>query len=530
MVGFKLATAIGAGAAPKRDWAAGSVLAADFAAQDFRLGTKRFNSKTAWLAAAGGTALGETLVLGPKVMGAELLADGGFSAGLDGWAASPSFAANGAIEMQGEALKLVHSGAGTAFRASRPVATDVGRAYRFAGTVVSQTGLSAIALAAQGNSDLFSGNVSVQLGTAINVLPQRREVPFAATGAVTTIGFILGGPAGTPGHGLVDDLSVMPVHPHAGFDPAGFSATVWAQAPATAVGNKVLAQWDSGLSERDRVRLVWDADAHLRLIVTFGNAQQANLDLGTVAPSSSFKVGLSAQYNGFAVNLDGGAPVVANMGAMPGLAVFRLGRSQTGEAWDGTITRFLVRGQASGAVGLVDPLRGLAVYGDSTARGDGATVPWASLVAAGHSPPMALHNAGAGGETLAQMAARLIADTSHRGWTAILMDRINGDETAQGWLATMAQAIGTLRTARILIYPQIPRADGSEASGAVRDKIDAINAGIRERWPNNTLPDWTDLIAALSDPDTRTDGLHRNNAGQALEAAAISAFLAGKGW
>lgn len=74
-------------------------------------------------------------------------------------------------------------------------------------------------------------------------------------------------------------------------------------------------------------------------------------------------------------------------------------------------------------------------------------------------------------------------------------------------------------------------ADGAEAADVLAVHAE-INAGIRARWPGNTFDAAAEaaLLSALAPGSTRADGLHRNTAGQAIEAAAVRAWLDAKGW
>ncbi len=213
---------------------------------------------------------------------------------------------------------------------------------------------------------------------------------------------------------------------------------------------------------------------------------------------------------------------------MPGIGVVRLGRSFTGEAWTGDVKMF---GLWFGSRALaIDPVQAFAIHGDSTGRGDGATTTWFAALAAGYSPVRAVYNDAASGQSVFTLRDRMLADTRRRDWPAILYDRRNTGETAAAYLEALETAVSTL-TGRFLILPQVAMADGAEASDVLAVHAD-INAGIRARWPGNTLDAAAEaaLLDALAPGSTRSDGLHRNNAGQAIEAAAVRAWLDAKGW
>ncbi|RKQ70113.1 phage head spike fiber domain-containing protein [Oceanibaculum indicum] len=116
----------------------------------------------------------------------------------------------------------------------------------------------------------------------------------------------------------------------------GNSLTIAATAPA-GLGTQVLAQWDDG-DESDRVRVVRDASGDLRVIVTAGSAEQANLSLGAVANSAFFSLSLRWMVNGFAASLNGAAEVTDSSGSLPaGITTLRLGADSAGSQWGGHI-------------------------------------------------------------------------------------------------------------------------------------------------------------------------------------------------
>jgi hypothetical protein len=174
----------------------------------------------------------------------------------------------------------------------------------------------------------------------------------------------------------------------------------------------------------------------------------------------------------------------------------------------------------------------LAVYGDSTALGDGSdTTPnkWATLLSGDAS--LTLYNAGVSGQSMADMAAGVIADTDHRRWLTVFMDHANTGETVAAYIASLDSAASAIQTNRFLIWPQIGVTDGSDDATMLTLRSD-INAAIIANWPNNTfdVTEQAAIIAALNDSTTRSDGVHRNDKGQTIEAFYGSAWLQRKGW
>lgn len=190
-----------------------------------------------------------------------------------------------------------------------------------------------------------------------------------------------------------------------------------------------------------------------------------------------------------------------------------------------------------GSVGLLGRaaapiLSNIVFYGDSTAKGDGADTAggkFATMLSGDAS--QTLYNAGVSGQSMADMAAGVIADTSHRRWLTIFVDHANTGETLASYIASLRSAINAIGTYGFLIWPQMGVTDGSDDATMLQLRSD-INAAIIANWPNNTF-DATEqaaLIAALSDSTTRADGIHRNDKGQAIECLFASSLLQRKGW
>jgi len=178
--------------------------------------------------------------------------------------------------------------------------------------------------------------------------------------------------------------------------------------------------------------------------------------------------------------------------------------------------------------------KALAVYGDSTAAGAGnSSIPtqWYSLLYTGYTPDRIAYRNATGGQGIADMATGVIADEIHRDWLTIFYDRKNTGETADLWLEQIAIAVTHLQTNRFLIMPQVAYADGAEDANN-QLILDEINTRIRATYPNNTFnaAEETAFLSDLSSSTTRSDGLHRNDVGQAIEANTIRAWLDNKGW
>ncbi len=123
------------------------------------------------------------------------------------------------------------------------------------------------------------------------------------------------------------------------------------------------------------------------------------------------------------------------------------------------------------------------------------------------------------------MRVKMEADREHRKITTIIYDRRNDDEDAQAYVADLSAAIATLQTDHFLIMPQVPQSAGKPETPDQIAAMAAIDEAVLSKWPNNTFSpgDRAQFLGELSADDTRFDGLHRNEKGQAIEARWIAA-------
>jgi hypothetical protein len=179
------------------------------------------------------------------------------------------------------------------------------------------------------------------------------------------------------------------------------------------------------------------------------------------------------------------------------------------------------------------PLRSaLSIFGDSTAAFTGVSEygrGWGWMLAKDPDNPWAFNNAAVGGEDTAAMLARVAADTAHRTWPTVFMDLPNTGETAATWIANMKAAAGYLPHNRWMVMPPC-----QDAPGTTRANVTEVQAALLSDpfFVGHTL-DATDqaaYIAALSTSDTRSDGIHFNDLGQAIQCLFVSAFFSQQGW
>lgn len=177
----------------------------------------------------------------------------------------------------------------------------------------------------------------------------------------------------------------------------------------------------------------------------------------------------------------------------------------------------------------------ISVFGDSTAIGDRIPYPEKPLNLVPQLDPTRwwnqlgrrVANHGVGGWRLDQTLGLLESGVVLTG-RIVLFDRINTEEAPGAYLATMSQIVARLSGRAMLILPQIADVPAGPETGPMA----AVNAALRARWPQSCLSpaEAAGLHAALADPATRADAIHRNPAGQAIEARFIRAWMDRHGW
>lgn len=494
-----------------------------------------YSSEAAFLVAANGSKVGNVRTITPQVKpgAVELLANGTFDANITGWAYGSTYTASGTLSWDstnGGRLKNTTVGAGQSRISQGPLSFSVGKAVVATGTMTSTTVSGSGTVTVGNNSDLNGGNSS--LNTAGPPNTPRSVYHVSETGTIYV------GCNTNPAAATVDtwdNFSAKEVVPFVGHDYTKISGRIRGTTPSAASGNKVIFEADdTGAALRNYVRLVWDSTKHLRLITRQNNVEQSNLDLGIVEVSTAFDVRFSCTVNSVMASLNGGAAQSDTSATHPGIAGLIIGNSRGSEAWDGGVTSVELWANTQSGF-YIDPQLAFAIYGDSTAHGDGAnTIPggqWFYTLANSYSPPRTYYQAGVSGQGIQAMADGVIADAAHVLWSTVFYDRKNTGETADLWMTQIDRAVQHLQTSRYLIMPQVPYADGAEdpTNQAI---LDDINARIIATYPNNTFDATTqaNFLTALAPGSTRSDGLHRNDSGQAIEKTYMRNFFDAKGW
>jgi hypothetical protein len=133
------------------------------------------------------------------------------------------------------------------------------------------------------------------------------------------------------------DVATQPLVGHQLHLPNFAIGLSWVVSGITASGTwatQVAAEL-AGASANNSITLERTSNGHLRFLIVSRGITQATLDLGAVADSTAFRVGLNAGHGSFAATINGG-PLVVGTGSMPAnLTTARYGSDTLGDYWDG---------------------------------------------------------------------------------------------------------------------------------------------------------------------------------------------------
>jgi hypothetical protein len=514
-------------------WDADALIDADIANSRYRYNGASY-SQSGFLTAIGGSEAAGAWTIGPTVVGSELIA-GDFSGGIGSFAESPSYAASGGLSVVDGELRADMTGTTTQYRWSCPFTTVAGRAYVLSATAKARSTSPALltaTLKGAGNSaDLFS---SADKAFTLGSLPQTLTLVAGAQVTTSYIGMaITGGSSQTPWL-TSDDYSVREVYPYSGWSPGAMSFELSGVMPAAAAGNKVLAQWGED-AERERVRLVWDASSHLRLITTAGGTERSNLDMGVVSESAAFSVEGSIAADRVAVRLAGAASLSDTSALFPGIGKFWIGRSFTGETFDGTISRLTVWARERAPMDLT------WIEGDSYGAG-GGSANTGLVTALPAANGRALFSTAVGSTTLAQQVARVQALP---GLTRAIFVHWDGDANSYTDVATTmanyAALVAAVGHTRYIIVTPCRRANANSAQNIA---VAEIQTQLKALYGDHIV-DAQAILAALATspgddadvasgyiPDSllQVDDTHLTATGMNACAAEIAALITSNGW
>lgn len=504
-------------------WPEGVVLVYDDENSRYFFGGDEFDDRESWMAAIGATASGDAVTVAPKLIGAPVY-ESDFSVDADGWIEATGFESNGSVAVSNSEIVLTNSAAD--YRCSLQLAVTANRSWAVSARQKSRT----------------SGNSQVSAGTVANLSSGNTAMSVFGAGQNTRVVYGISNNAGALWSGLFvggavgsaafDQISVQEAVPYEGFLPNERTFDVEFTTPASFAGTQVVLQW--GISDDDaRVRLSVSAAGALSLSV-IGNTTdaQAALALGTLSPSTRYRVRATLAPNAVYANLDGGALVSDLATVVPSASHFYIGRGAgAGTEFLGEIHNINVWPEAlDDPSELIDPAGALRVYGDSTAVGTGATDTWHEVLAAAYDPDLIVSVNAAGGEDTEDMLARVEASAEFYGaWPTVIMDRPNTGETASDWVSRVKQAIGHM-TGQVLVVPPVlnsPGAGGDASEAAVLGVQAALlsDSFFSARRLSSTMQ--AAYLSDLAGDETRSDNVHFSDFGQEIQANYIRAWREG---
>ena len=174
---------------------------------------------------------------------------------------------------------------------------------------------------------------------------------------------------------------------------------------------------------------------------------------------------------------------------------------------------------------------GLVVHGDSTGKGDGAQRRWTARLLEVLGEERSVDNHSRSRNGIDRIVNGMLEAPVPEGSVVIIYDRRNAGETSEAYIERLQQGVAALGTDRFLILPQVPVSGGGEDRLTLAVLMD-INERLHAAFPDNIFDAATEarFLAALSGDETRSDRIHRNDAGQQIEAEFIGAWLSERGW
>ncbi|WP_232629372.1 SGNH/GDSL hydrolase family protein [Methylobacterium sp. Leaf118] len=198
--------------------------------------------------------------------------------------------------------------------------------------------------------------------------------------------------------------------------------------------------------------------------------------------------------------------------------------------------------------------RPIVAWGDSLTFGTGARTEAGRYPAAlgrAFAPPRPVRNAGVGGESSTQIAARMLADAASRDAVAVIWAGRNNYDDAARVQADIRAMVASLRSGCALVLSILNADVPEEYRGAPGHRaILALNAallaehgrrfldirghlvarGLAAAGLTPSLLDRADIARDVPPRALRADHIHLNQAGQAAVAAAVHGALLARSW
>jgi len=189
----------------------------------------------------------------------------------------------------------------------------------------------------------------------------------------------------------------------------------------------------------------------------------------------------------------------------------------------------------------------VAGWGDSLTQNVGQT-PWLTQMMPLRSPQRNTFNQGISGQTSAQIAARMLADTSHYQQDIAVIWAGRNDPgasiTQAQTLANIASMVAHQANGKFVVL-SVPNGNTEPSGNTQYNNIIALNTALQEAYPFNYIDIRAALVAAYNPSlpqdaidhgndvppsSLRADFLHPNTAGCAVIAPIIDTFIQNKGW
>jgi hypothetical protein len=484
-----------------------------------------YATEAALLAAIGGSKSGITRTVGPYVApdAPELLVNGDLSDGVTGWS-SP----NGGLVSVVSGELVLDGNSGSSPRALHSVLTTLGKAFRLSATYRRGTAVNNVAVSPGSSTGTPAGN---GLTSATSTAPVSASNTFGAEAATSYVNLLIGANPAV-GTAIGDDFSVKEATPFAGFNYLGVSGEIEFTTPPAVAAAKVVLQIDDN-GARNRVRTEIGTDLHLRVIDTLGGSAAASLDLGAVAVSEAHKVEFTSATHRYAARLDANPSVNDVTGVAPGLSVFRVGRSNTGETWDGAISKVTLFAS--------ERIPSDVWYGEGDSYMALAGVGGVSLSLALGTASSPIFTTALGGTDLSSQVARWQANPGlHRG----ILLHWDGDANGYGTIAEDMAKYATMVAghSRFIIIPPCRRANNASDKNTATT---VLQNAIAAAYPANYY-DAQAKLASLSDGSAgdlaavaagnippsclQGDLTHLTSVAKAAIATDLIALKASKGW
>ena len=307
--------------------------------------------------------------------------------------------------------------------------------------------------------------------------------------------------------------------------------------------DRVIAQLDDG-TENNRVTIRRSSAGNIEVVWVAAGSTLSTMNLGAHTALDQTKVDIAFTAGALTAKRDDGSLTVA-AGTVSGLTTLRLGGNTVDASLDGAIQRARAWPTVRSGMAAQAPSTNFWTIGDSMAAGAGvATAPeqWANIMAVNLGRTR--FNLAVGGETSSQMLTRVLADTTHRNWPALIWVGHNSPNAAQT-VADITASLAWLNMSDARFLIGLPVQNTSSAVGSAGyNEILATRAAIISAWPNNyvDLPaalaaagnggtnDNADIANGYTPRSLQADSTHLNTAGQVVAEAAWRAAMVARGY